>query len=183
MAPKDVSQLCEESEELMQSFGLELSLKNMVQPQHATSNINEDVLRVRNQGSQMIIRHSVKKTVQFSDRLVSHIYYRPYTTRQERNELFYQIDDYKKFKKENRSYLDEEDAEVEFSILTAAFSVFLALLLFLVYSVSLLERYILKSGFAKWISETLVPSLVDGSTHVVRLILQLDDDMVSFRTL
>jgi hypothetical protein len=134
--------------------------------------------------SSFIERRGSTNKVRFDACPVATVHYRPYTSIMERNQLFYQHEDYKQFKWDRRRALfddsTEEADEPEFSVLTAAFSLVLALLLCLAFVLSRIERFLIKSDAV----ESLSNVLIEKGAKVVSSFLQMEDsDLVVFRTL
>lgn len=96
----------------------------------------------------------LRKTVSFPTNPVTEVRLRPYTSKFEAKNIFYQAEDYKKFRSEARSQriekelifkiegdlLESDSFEIDFSLITAFVSVILAIVFLFACALSMIEK-------------------------------------------
>ena len=89
---------------------------------------------------------ALRKKVVFLENPVTEVWLRPYTSRCEAERIFYQPQDYKRFRTEAKSrrieedILELDDLEVNFSLSTAFVSILLALVFLFACALGMIER-------------------------------------------
>jgi hypothetical protein len=100
------------------------------------------------------ISSCLRKTVSFPTNPVTEVRLRPYTSKFEAKNIFYQAEDYKKFRSEARSQriekelilkiegdlLESDSLDIDFSLLTAFVSVILAIVFLFACALSVIEK-------------------------------------------
>ena len=88
------------------------------------------------------------RQVKFEESLVTNIIYRPFTTQEENLDLFYQPEDYLRFKEESEHFQETDEIGPmdsifirEFNAFTSVFSIILVCVLVFAHALSFLEAY------------------------------------------